>query len=75
LDDEKRKGIEYNLRSGNLEFEGKYLNNKKWNGKVKEYDYYGEKLVFEVEYLNGKKHIKEYYENAKIKFEDEYLNG
>ena len=37
------KGKEYNY-NGKLEFEGEYLNGKRWNGKVKEYDYYNGKL-------------------------------
>ena len=40
--------------SGTLEFEGEYLNGKKWNGKGKEYDF-DAKSRFEVEYLNGEK--------------------
>ena len=37
---------------GKLEFEGEYLNDKKWNGKFKLYIYNG-KLEYEGEYLNG----------------------
>ena len=45
------------------------------NGKVKEYNDYGE-LDFEGEYLNGKSYGegKEYYIGTLI-FEGEYLNG
>ena len=46
------KGKEY-YSNGKLEFEGDYLNGKKWNGKEKEY-YENDKLQFEGEYLNGK---------------------
>ena len=61
--------------SGELVFEGEYLNGKK-HGKGKEYDRSG-KLVFEGEYLNGKKNGKgkEYDFFGKLKFEGEYLNG
>ena len=45
-------GKEYNGNDGKLIFEGEYLNGKRWNGKIKEYDYDGE-LIFEGEYLNG----------------------
>ena len=38
--------------NGKLEFEGVYLNGKKWNGKGKE-NYDNGKLKFEGKYLNG----------------------
>ena len=46
------------------------------NGKIKEYNEYGE-LEFEGEYLNGKRNGKgkEYHINGKLKFEGEYLDG
>ena len=31
------KGKEYSI-NGELKFEGEYLNGKRWNGKVKEYN-------------------------------------
>ena len=45
------------------------------NGKVKEYNDYGN-LVFEGEYLNGKRNGKgkEYF-YGKLIFEGEYING
>ena len=46
------KGKEYDYY-GNLEFEGEYLNGKKWNGKGKEKDLWNNGLVFEVDF-NGK---------------------
>ena len=46
------KGKEY--RGFLMVFEGEYLNNERWNGKGKEYDYEGQ-IIFEGEYLNGKK--------------------
>ena len=53
--------------TGNLIFEGEYLNGK-INGKGKEYDYAG-KLKFEGEYLNGKQWIgNKYNYNGDIKF-------
>ena len=52
----KGKGKEYNY-SGELIFEGEYLNGDMWIGKRKEYNDYG-KLEFESEYLNGEKKRK-----------------
>ena len=49
----KINGKEYN-RKVDLEFEGEFLDNKRWNGKIKEYDYC-KKLVIEGELLKGKK--------------------
>ena len=45
----KRERID--LNNGSLIFEGEYLNGE-WNGKIKEYDRYGQ---FENEYLYGYK--------------------
>ena len=47
------------------------------NGIIKFYDLYNKKLLFEGEYKNSKKNGKgkEYYENGRIKFEGEYLDG
>ena len=70
-------GKEYNGNNGKLILEGEYLNGKRWNGKIKEYDYDGE-LIFEGEYLNGQKN-GEGKENdnydGKLIFEGEYLKG
>ena len=52
-------------------FEGEYLNGKRWNGKGKEYNNYGE-LIFEGEYLNGK--CFECNIDGYLIFEGEYLN-
>jgi len=72
------KGKEYQICSGNIIFEGEYLNGIR-NGKGKEYynDYDDLILKFEGEYLNGKEWKgKEYYHhNDELKFEGEYLNG
>ena len=72
------KGKEYQICSGNIIFEGEYLNGIR-NGKGKEYynDYDDLVLKFEGEYLNGKEWKgKEYYHhNDELKFENEYLNG
>ena len=57
---EKEK--EYN-KNGELIFEGKYLNRKRWNGKGKEYNFLGQ-LEFEGEYINGKK----YYSKNGLEF-------
>ena len=45
---------ENNLVHCNLIFEGEYLNGKKWNGKVKDYDDNG-LVIFRGNYINGKK--------------------
>ena len=45
---------ENNLVHSNLIFEGEYLNGKKWNGKVKDYDDNG-LVIFRGNYINGKK--------------------
>ena len=44
---------------------------------VKQYNQKSNKLIYEGEYKNKKKNGKgkEYYENGKVKFEGEYLNG
>ena len=65
------KGKEYN--EGKLLFEGEYLNGKRWNGKITDYDFYGN-LIFESEILEGNGKGKEYY-NGELLFEGEYLNG
>ena len=52
-----------------LEFEGEYLNEKKWTGK----GYHNGEVVYEIN--NGKGNIKEYDGNYEIIFEGEYLNG
>ena len=60
---------EYYL-NGKLEFEGEYLFNKRWNGKIydiKNNNYY--------ELINGKGFIKEYDYDGTLRFEGEYLNG
>ena len=65
--------------SGNLIFEGEYLNGER-NGKGEEYiwfDYDSSKFIFEGQYLNGKRNGKgkEYYYEFKLKFEGEYVGG
>ena len=52
-----------------------FLNDKKWNGKGKEYDSKG-KIIFEGKYVNGKKNgnKREYDYYGKLSFEGEYLN-
>ena len=66
---------EYYGDTGNIRFEGEYLNGKR-NGKGKEY-HNNENLMFEGEYFNGERNGKgkEYYEDGNLKFEGEYLNG
>jgi len=55
----KKKGKEYN-KSGEIIFEGEYLNGKRWNGNGKEFKH--GKLICEVEYSEGK--INEHKEQA-----------
>ena len=63
----KRKGKE--IINGNIEYEGEYFNNKKYNGKG--YDENGN-IIYELISGNGK--VKE-YANDKLIFEGEYING
>ena len=53
-----------------LEYEGEYLYNKKWNGIG--YDENGN-IIYEL--INGNGKVKEYYNNCRLRFEGEYLNG
>ena len=53
-----------------LEYEGEYLYNKKWNGKG--YDKYGN-IIYKLKNGNGK--VKEYSGDGTLEFEGEYLNG
>ena len=128
---DKKRNISYEIKNGNgiikeynkeyqLIYEGEYLDGKKWNGKAIYYENY-DLLQFEIEYINGeinknfvvkeftyfskilrfvgdyiyeekyknqngynkfsfnKEYFtgngKEYYDNGKLKFEGEYLNG
>ena len=52
-----------------LRYEGEYLYDKFWNGTG--YDEEGN-IIFKLKNGNGK--VIEFYDNGKIKFEDEYLN-
>ena len=63
------KGKEY-YKNGEIKFIGKYLNGKKWTGKI--YNNEGKK---EFEIKNGKGKGKEYSYNGEIIFHCEYLNG
>ena len=66
-------GVEYDINSFSLIFEGEYKKGKR-NGKGKEYD--KDIFTFEGEYLNGKRHGKgKEYENKQLIFEGEYLKG
>ena len=53
-----------------LQFEGEYLEGKKWNGKG--YNINGN-IDFEIK--NGKGNIKKYNDISDIYFEGEYING
>ena len=69
LYDEWRKGKEYHF--GRVEYEGEFLNNKKWDGKG--YNKIG-KVIYELN--NGNGNVIEYsHDNDIIIFEGEYLNG
>ena len=59
---------------GSLLFKGNYINGEK-NGEGKEYDH--GKLLFEGHYKNGIRNGegREYFDNLRIQFEGEYLNG
>ena len=65
----KRKGKSY-YSDGILEFEGDYLFDKEWNGKM--YDKNGNIMC---ELNNGKGYIKRYNDKGGLVFEGEYING
>ena len=58
-------------KSGKLEFEGEYLNGKKWNGKG--YNNNNNQIIYELK--DGKGYIKEYNNFGRLLYEGEYLNG
>ena len=64
----KLYGKEYINRR--LLYEGEYLYNKKWNGKG-----YNESGEISYEFKNGTGTGTEFYDNGKLEFEGEYLNG
>ena len=64
------KGKEFKFYYGDLDFEGEYLNWKRWNGKK-----YNKKGVVLYELKNGKGNVKEYDKNDDLIFEGKYLNG
>ena len=65
------QGGSHTNNKGKLEYEGEYLNGKKWNGKG--YDEKGN-IIYELK--NGNGNIKEYNdEYGYLEFEGEYLNG
>ena len=51
-------------------YEGEYCSGKLWN--IKGYNINGD-MEFEIK--SGKGNIKEYYDNGKLEYEGEYLNG
>ena len=53
-----------------MEFEGDFLNEKKWEGKG--YDLEGNTIY---ELINGNGKVKEFNDEGKLIFEGEYLNG
>ena len=67
----ERNGIgkEYN-RTGNVIYQGEYLNGKRWTGKG--LDIKGN-IVYELK--GGKGYVKEYYFNNKIRYECEFIIG
>ena len=59
--------------SGNLKFEGEYVNGER-NGKGREYDFYDGKIIFKGEYLNGKRWNGKGYD-AENNIAYELING
>ena len=58
-------------------FDGEYLNDSRWNGKLKEYKTFNNEskiLLFEGHYINGQKYGKEYDYEGKFIFEGEFFN-
>ena len=54
-----------------MEFEGEYLDGKRWNGKG-----YNKDHNIEFKIINGNGRVKEFcYYLDKLRFEGEYLNG
>ena len=56
--------------AGKLKFEGEYLFYDKWNGKGYDEDV---NIIYELVNVNGR--VKEYFDNDKLSFEGENLNG
>ena len=69
MNDYRIKGKEYIKRK--LEYEGEYLNNKKWNGKG--YDLEKGKIIYKI--INGNGIIKRINDFGKLLFEANYSNG
>ena len=67
-------GKEYEYKE-RLIFEGEYINNKRWNGKIKDYDNNGN-LFLDCEMKNGERNGmgQEYCDNRLI-YEGEFLHG
>ena len=65
---ESGKGQEF-YKNGRKQFEGEYLNGKRWKGKG--YDIQG-KLIYKINYGAGK--VKEYDYNDELIFDGEYIN-
>ena len=65
------KGKEFDYK-GNLIFEGEFLNGKIWEGIIYNKE---EKLEFQIKNGNGKAKTCIFYEDKKIIFEGEYING
>ena len=64
------RGKEFNFFTGNIRFEGEYLNGKEWNGKG-----YNENNEIDYEVNNGSGFIKKYDNKGILKCKGEYLNG
>ena len=64
------KGKQFKFYYGDLDFDGEYLNGKRWNGKK-----YNKKGVVLYELKIGKGNVKEYDKNDDLIFEGKYLNG
>ena len=67
------RGMEYNDELVYIEYEGDFLYDKKWNGKGYIENDDDNDIIYELK--NGTGKVMEYYENGRLKFEGEYLNG
>ena len=68
-DKKNGKDKEY-FNTGKLEFEGEYIDCKKWDGK--RFNFQGNE---QYTIKNGKGKVKEFFSNGIISFEGDYLNG
>ena len=67
------RGKEYSDELCYTVYEGDFLYDKKWNGKGYIENDDDNDIIYELK--NGTGKVMEYYENGRLKFEGEYLNG